>query len=105
MAKSLIPVYEMAFLNMTIGRSWKVPGVSLIVRWAALVVALCLAFTTTAHAQRAAAAGGVISAIQIQGNVRSEPETIRSYLQLKVGQAYDPAAAVRSLKALFGTGR
>lgn len=104
MAKSLIPVYEMAFLNMTIGRSWKVPGVSLIVRWAALVVALCLAFTTTAHAQRAAAAGGVISAIQIQGNVRSEPETIRSYLQLKVGQAYDPAAADRSLKALFGTG-
>ena len=104
MAKSLIPVYEMAFLNMTIGRSWKVPGVSLIFRWAALVVALCLAFTTTAHAQRAAAAGGVISAIQIQGNVRSEPETIRSYLQLKVGQAYDPAAADRSLKALFGTG-
>jgi len=28
--------------------------------------------------------------LQIQGNVRSEVETIRSYLQLKEGQAYDP---------------
>ena len=36
--------------------------------------------------------------------MRAEPETIRSYLQLKEGQAYDPAAADRSLKALFGTG-
>jgi outer membrane protein insertion porin family len=62
----------------------------------------------TAHAQRgapaAAPAGGTITAIQIQGNVRAEPETIRSYLQLKEGQAYDAAAADRSLKALFGTG-
>ena len=42
--------------------------------------------------------------MQIQGNVRAEPETIRSYLQLKEGQPYDHAAADRSLKALFGTG-
>jgi outer membrane protein insertion porin family len=58
-----------------------------------------------AYAQRAAPrAGGTITAIQIQGNVRAEPETIRSYLQLKEGQVYDPAAADRSLKALFSTG-
>lgn len=50
------------------------------------------------------AAGGTITAIQIQGNVRSEPETIRSHLQLRPGQPYDAAAADRSLKALFGTG-
>ena len=49
-------------------------------------------------------AGGTISAVQIQGNVRAERETIRSYLQLKEGQPYDAAAADRSLKALFGTG-
>ena len=49
-------------------------------------------------------AGGVISAVQIQGNVRAEPETIRSYLQLKEGQPYSAAAADRSLKALFATG-
>ena len=104
MAKSLIPVYEMAFLNVAIGRSWEMPGVSLIVRWAILAVAAVLVFATTAHAQRGGAAAGTITAVQIQGSVRADPETIRSYLQLKVGQAYDPAAADRSLKALFGTG-
>ena len=46
----------------------------------------------------------MITGVQIQGNVRAEPETIRSYLQLKEGQPYDAAAADRSLKALFGTG-
>jgi outer membrane protein insertion porin family len=81
-----------------------VPGVGLIVRWAVLAVAAVLAFATTAHAQRGGAAGGTITAVQIQGNVRAEPETIRSYLQLKEGQPYDAAAADRSLKALFGTG-
>ena len=83
------------------------PGVSLIIRWAVLAVAIILALGATAHAQRAApaaVAGGTITAIQIQGNVRAEPETIRSYLQLKEGQPYDPAAADRSLKALFATG-
>ncbi|MCW5737511.1 MAG: outer membrane protein assembly factor BamA [Enhydrobacter sp.] len=75
-------------------------------RWAIWVVAAVLAFAAPAAAQRAGAAApyGTITAIQIQGNVRAEPETIRSYLQLKEGQAYDPAAADRSLKALFSTG-
>ena len=36
--------------------------------------------------------------------MRAEVETIRSYLQLKEGQPYDPAAADRSLKALFSSG-
>jgi len=79
------------------------PGVSLIVRWAVLAVAAVLVFATAAHAQRGAPAG-TITAVQIQGSVRSESETIRSYLQLKEGQPYDAAAADRSLKALFGTG-
>jgi outer membrane protein insertion porin family len=79
----------------------------LIFRWAVLAVAAILTFGTAAHAQRgpaAAVAGGTITGVQIQGNVRAEPETIRSYLQLKEGQPYDHAAADRSLKALFGTG-
>jgi outer membrane protein insertion porin family len=78
--------------------------VSLIYRWAALAIAAAIAFATPAYAQRATGAGTTITAVQIQGNVRAEPETIRSYLQLKEGQAYDPAAADRSLKALFSTG-
>jgi len=84
-----------------------VPGVSLTIRWAVWAVVAVLVFAATAHAQRGpgpAAAGGVITSVQIQGNVRAEPESIRSHLQLKEGQPFDPAAADRSLKALFGTG-
>src|SRR5712675_1579517 len=107
-AKSLVPVYGVGFLKLA-GRSGKVPGVRLIFRWAVLAIAAVLAFGTTAHAQRGGAgggapAGGTITAVQIQGNVRAESETIRSYLQLKEGQPYDAAAADRSLKALFATG-
>jgi len=85
------------------------PGVRLIIRWAAVAVASILTIGAPAFAQAPAKAqtgaiGGVISAVQIQGNVRAEPETIRSYLQLKEGQTYDAAAADRSLKALFATG-
>ncbi len=77
----------------------------LIFRWAVLVIAAVVAFATPAFAQRAGAAGGQrITAVQISGNVRAEPETIRSYLQLKEGDVYDVAAADRSLKALFATG-
>ena len=81
--------------------------VGVIFRWAALAIAAVLAFGTPAYAQRAAASGAAgtrITAVQIQGNVRAELDTIRSYLQLKEGEAYDPAAADRSLKALFATG-
>lgn len=80
---------------------------SLIVRWAILAVVAIFAFGTPAYAQAPAprgAAGSVISSVQITGNVRAELETVRSYLQLKEGQPYDPAAADRSLKALFSTG-
>jgi outer membrane protein insertion porin family len=86
--------------------------VSLIHRWAILAVAAILALGAPAYAQRVPAlpqgrvapSGGTITAVQIQGNVRAELETIRSYLQLKEGQPYDAAAADRSLKALFATG-
>lgn len=79
----------------------------LIFRWAVLAVAAILAVGAPAFAQAPpprAATGGVITSVQITGNVRAELETVRSYLQLKEGQPYDPAAADRSLKALFATG-
>jgi outer membrane protein insertion porin family len=103
MTKSQMPVYEAAFAGLAIGKVWQAPGVSLIFRWAVLAVAAILMLSTTAHAQRGAA-GGTIQAIQIDGNVRSEAATIRSYLQLKPGEPFDAAAADRSLKALFATG-
>ena len=61
----------------------KVARVGLNFRWAIWVVAAMLAFAVPAAAQRAGAVpSGTITSVQIQGNVRAEPETIRSYLQL-----------------------
>ena len=51
-----------------------------------------------AHAQ------GVVKDIQVAGNRRVEPETVRSYLQFSAGDAYNPAKVDESIKALFGTG-
>ncbi len=54
----------------------------------------------TAYAQ----SGGVIRDIQVTGNRRVEPETVRSYLKFNVGDAYDPGKVDQSIKALFATG-
>jgi outer membrane protein insertion porin family len=48
--------------------------------------------------------GEAIRAINVEGNKRLEPETIRSYLQFSVGDAYDPAKVDGTIKALFATG-
>lgn len=45
-----------------------------------------------------------IRAIEVSGNKRVEPETVRSYLQFSVGSTYDPAKVDGSIKALFATG-
>ncbi len=42
--------------------------------------------------------------INVSGNRRVEPETVRSYLQFSVGSAYDAGKVDRSIKALFATG-
>ncbi|MDP9096896.1 MAG: outer membrane protein assembly factor BamA, partial [Pseudomonadota bacterium] len=49
-------------------------------------------------------AGGTISAIKVDGNQRIEEGTIRSYMLLQAGDAYDPERVDRSLKSLFSTG-
>ena len=67
---------------------------------AAPVVALFqgLALPSSAFAQ------GVVREIRVEGNRRVEPETVRSYLQFSVGDAYDPGKVDGSLQALFATG-
>ncbi len=50
------------------------------------------------------AEAAVIKRIQVQGNRRIEPETVRSYLQFSEGDTYDADAVDASLKALYGTG-
>ena len=56
-------------------------------------------FSVPAQAQ-----GASIRAINVEGNRRVEPETVRSYLQFSVGSPYDPAKVDGSIKALFATG-
>jgi outer membrane protein insertion porin family len=48
--------------------------------------------------------GGTIEEIRIEGTQRVEPETVRSYLLVQPGDAFDPDRIDRSLKALFATG-
>jgi outer membrane protein insertion porin family len=52
----------------------------------------------------AQAQGAPIRAIEVHGNKRVEPETVRSYLQFSVGNDYDAAKVDGSIKALFSTG-
>ena len=65
----------------------------------AVVLMDAAAFTSEAHAQ-----GGAVRDIRVVGNRRVEPETVRSYLQFSVGDAYDAGKVDRSLKSLFATG-
>ncbi|MCB1509541.1 MAG: outer membrane protein assembly factor BamA [Hyphomicrobiaceae bacterium] len=51
-----------------------------------------------------AQAQGVVRSIQVVGNRRVEPETVRSYLAFAVGDAYDASKVNASLRALYGTG-
>ncbi|VAW09979.1 Outer membrane protein assembly factor YaeT [hydrothermal vent metagenome] len=53
---------------------------------------------------RPAMAQGVVRDIVVEGNRRIEDETVRSYMRIGRGDAYDPALVNDSLKALFATG-
>ena len=52
----------------------------------------------------AAFAQGVIRSIEVTGNRRVEPETVRSYLQFNAGEPYNAGKVDSSIKALFSTG-
>lgn len=75
---------------------WKVLA-WLLVATPALMFADGLSFAQPAQAQ-------VVRDIRVEGNRRVEPETVRSYLQFSVGDAYDGGKVDRSIKALFATG-
>ena len=46
----------------------------------------------------------VIEEVVVEGAQRIDPETVLTYLAIKEGDAFDPAAINRSLKTLFATG-
>ena len=58
---------------------------------------------STATRQRPAP-GGSIAAIKVEGNERIEEGTIRSYMLVQPGDAFDPDRIDRSLKTLYATG-
>jgi len=62
---------------------------------------LGISFSTV---QAQAQSGFVIRSVQVTGNRRVEPETVRSYLQFSPGDRYSPIKVDDSLKALFATG-
>ena len=73
---------------------------------AALVAATAWVLSAAAQTRpaSAAASGGTIGNVRIEGIQRIEPETVRSYLLLQAGDPWDPERVDRSLKALFATG-
>jgi outer membrane protein insertion porin family len=84
-------------------------------RWAlsgALVVFLAAVYPLPVAASQTLQPGpslaqmdsGTISDIRIEGVQRIEPETVRSYLQIQPGDAWDEERIDSSLKALFATG-
>ena len=85
-----------------------VRSMSVRIRRLLLVMALISPGMLFAHAvllaPPAAAQANAIRAINVDGNRRVEPETVRSYLQFAPGDAYDPAKVDGSIKALFATG-
>jgi outer membrane protein insertion porin family len=52
----------------------------------------------------AIAQSAIIRDIQVTGNRRVEPETVRSYLRFAVGDAYDAGKVDQSIRSLFSTG-
>ena len=72
-----------------------------------ILLALLTGLSVTANApfpNVAIAQDGRIREIQVSGNRRVEPETVRSYLQFSVGDGYDAYKADQSIRALFQTG-
>ena len=55
-------------------------------------------------APAAAPAGGIVRGIDVTGNQRIEPDTIRSYMLLQTGDPFNADRLDRSLRTLFATG-
>ena len=67
------------------------------------ILAAC-AFALWSGAHGTVWAADVIRSIEVAGNRRVGPETVRTYLRFTVGDAYDPAKVDESIRSLFATG-
>jgi len=48
--------------------------------------------------------GGIVTAVEVRGSQRIDADTVRSYMLIQPGDAYDADRADRSLRSLFATG-
>lgn len=71
---------------------------------ALLVLSPVVAMSDATWTSGAAFAQSVIKNIEVVGNRRVEPETVRSYLQFGAGESYNASKIDASIKALFATG-
>jgi outer membrane protein insertion porin family len=71
---------------------------------ALLVLSPMVAMADAAWTSGPAFAQSVIKNIEVVGNRRVEPETVRSYLQFNAGDPYSATKVDASIKALFATG-
>lgn len=71
---------------------------------ALLVLSPMVAMGDATWTSGAAFAQSVIKNIEVVGNRRVEPETVRSYLQFNAGDSYNASKVDASIKALFATG-
>lgn len=69
----------------------------------AIAVMSACSFGTASRAQTVGQTD-VIQGIAVQGSQRIEPATVRTYVTVREGDAFDPARIDASLKNLFGTG-
>jgi outer membrane protein insertion porin family len=72
--------------------------------WFAVFSAIAVVPRANLDGASGAAYAQTVRSIQVVGNRRVEPETVISYLEFSVGDAYDPARVNASLRALFQTG-
>ncbi len=81
-----------------LGKSWRV------LACLAFASPVLLAAGAAGPLGAAFAQSAVVRDIRVSGNRRVEPETVRSYLRISPGDAYDAGKVDASLKALFATG-
>jgi len=76
-------------------------------RWLAILVAAAVIATAVsgpARAQATAQAPATIAAIEVEGLQRVDRATVLSYMDVGIGDPFDPKAIDTSLKRLYGTG-
>jgi outer membrane protein insertion porin family len=70
----------------------------------AIVAALSATALTTPVLSIAAVQAAVASSVVVDGNIRVDAETVRTYVTVKPGRQYGPADIDESIRALYATG-